>query len=118
MQPDRRSEPPAFAKWPGRTAQMWPDMERPDALASATGRVEGTSRPVGTAENSPDTPEAQSATSDCVASPSLSELAAGINKMHDRANASAKSALESAIEAGHLLIQAKAQVGHGGWLPW
>ena len=97
---------------------MRPDMERFSALADATGQVEGTSLPVGTADNSPDAPKAQSASCGSGAAPPLSDIAARINEAHDRASASAKSAVEAGIEAGHLLLQAKEQVRHGGWLPW
>jgi hypothetical protein len=81
---------------------MRPDMEKPSALAAAT------------AENGPDARKAKSA----AASPPLADIAARINEAHDRANASAQSAIEAAMEAGYLLIQAKAEVGHGRWLPW
>jgi hypothetical protein len=79
-----------------------------------TGRIEGKSPLVGTAENGPDAPETKST----AASPPLADIAARINKAHDRASASARSTIEAAMEAGSLLIQAKDQVGHGGWLPW
>src|SRR3954454_10501435 len=93
---------------------MRPDVEKPSALAAATEAVEGQPLPVGTAENGPDTRKAKSA----AASPPLADIAARINEAHERASASAQSAMEAAVEVGHLLIQAKAQVGHGGWLPW
>ena len=91
------------------------------ARASATDPVEGQPLPVGTAENGPDTPQAKSAAT----SPPLADIAARINEAYDRvseardrANAFAQSAIEAAVEAGRLLIEAKDQVGHGGWLPW
>jgi hypothetical protein len=93
---------------------MQPDMERPDALAGETGRVEGNSLPVGPAGNGPDVRKAKSA----VAALPLTDIAARINEAHDRALASAKSTIVAAMEAGRLLIQAKAEVGHGGWLSW
>jgi hypothetical protein len=46
------------------------------------------------------------------------QLAAAINCAHDRAQASARSAIEAAIECGRLLLEAKAPVAHGEWLPW
>lgn len=49
---------------------------------------------------------------------SLDALAHRIRDEHAQAEASARDALEHAIAAGQLLIQAKAVVGHGGWLPW
>lgn len=48
----------------------------------------------------------------------LMSLAAGINREHNLAEQMAKSAIEHALKAGELLIQAKAQCKHGGWLPW
>ena len=86
---------------------MRPDMEKPGALAGATGWVEGNSLPIGTAENGPDTPQAKSTSVGCDASPPLADIAARINEAHDRASASARSTIEAAMEAGHLLIQAK-----------
>src|SRR4051812_7904040 len=97
---------------------MQPEMEKPDALAGATDPVEGQPLPVGTAENGPDTPQANSTSFGCTASSPLADIAARINEAHDRASASARSIVEAVMEAGRLLIQAKAEVGHGGWLPW
>jgi hypothetical protein len=93
---------------------MQPDMERPDALAGETGRVEGNSLPVGTAENGRDVRKAKSA----VAALPLTDIAARINEAHDQANGSYQRTIEAAMEAGRLLIQAKDQIGHGGWLRW
>src|SRR4051812_9107645 len=87
-------------------------------LAGAAGLVEGNSLPATTAENAPDALTAKSTSFDSAASPSLVDIAARINEAHDRASASAQSAIEAAMEAGRLLIQAKDQVNHGGWLPW
>jgi hypothetical protein len=94
---------------------MRPEMEKPDgALVSATDPVEGQPLPVGTAENGPDARKAKSA----AVSPPLADIAARINEAHDRASASARSTIVAAMEAGRLLIQAKAEVVHGGWLSW
>lgn len=41
-----------------------------------------------------------------------------INAAHRDCLASAKTAIEQAIEVGRLLIEAKADVSHGEWLPW
>ena len=49
---------------------------------------------------------------------SLQSLAAEINKAHDEALASVRTALGHARRAGDLLIEAKRQLGHGAWLPW
>jgi hypothetical protein len=49
---------------------------------------------------------------------SLSALADQINDQHDRAIQHVKSALEHARQAGELLLQAKQQIPHGGWLTW
>jgi hypothetical protein len=97
---------------------MRPDMEKPSALAAATEAVEGQPLPVGTTENGPDTPQANSTSVGCDTSPPLADIAARINEAHDRASAFAQSAIEAAMKVGHLLIQAKAEVGHGRWLSW
>lgn len=47
-----------------------------------------------------------------------SALAIEINAEHLAAVGKARQALEHARRAGELLLQAKAAVGHGGWLPW
>ena len=49
---------------------------------------------------------------------SLSSLAASINAEHDAAEHAARSAVDHARRAGALLIDAKAQLPHGSWLPW
>ena len=48
----------------------------------------------------------------------LQSLAAQINKAHDDACASVRTALGHACRAGDLLLEAKRQLGHGAWLPW
>jgi hypothetical protein len=48
----------------------------------------------------------------------LTELRAAINAEHEKASQTARQALEHARRAGELLIQAKALVAHGQWLPW
>jgi hypothetical protein len=48
----------------------------------------------------------------------LPDLARAIEREHQAARRAARTALEHAMECGRLLIEAKAQVGHGGWLPW
>lgn len=50
--------------------------------------------------------------------PSLPDLAARINERHQAASTAARSAVLCAREAGELLLQAKAAVGHGNWLAW
>lgn len=52
------------------------------------------------------------------ASNRLPELAASISAAHANVQKSAEQMAEQAIAAGRLLIEAKASVGHGGWLPW
>jgi phage N-6-adenine-methyltransferase len=47
-----------------------------------------------------------------------SELAKRIQAAHETAQASARTALESAILCGELLLEAKRLVGHGRFLPW
>ncbi len=48
----------------------------------------------------------------------LPALAAAIRRAHDDMNHAAKTAAERALDAGHALIEAKALVKHGGWLPF
>jgi hypothetical protein len=48
----------------------------------------------------------------------LAELAVEIKDAAARWRKSAQDAAEAAIAAGHSLIEAKALVGHGQWLPW
>jgi Protein of unknown function (DUF3102) len=48
----------------------------------------------------------------------LPDLAQAIDREHAAAIGSARCAIEHAVECGRLLIQAKAQVAHGEWLPW
>jgi hypothetical protein len=48
----------------------------------------------------------------------LGELAHAINREHDLARQTFKTALHHAIKAGELLRKARAKVGHGAWLPW
>jgi Protein of unknown function (DUF3102) len=52
------------------------------------------------------------------ASNSLADLAARINAEHQAAFGHARQAVQHAAECGRLLIEAKAQVKHGEWLPW
>jgi hypothetical protein len=49
---------------------------------------------------------------------SLGSLAASINAEHDAVERALLTAVEHARRAGDLLIEAKAQVDHGEWLPW
>lgn len=48
----------------------------------------------------------------------VTTLAAKINQAHAAASQAAQSALGHARDAGLLLMEAKAQLPHGGWLPW
>ena len=48
----------------------------------------------------------------------LPDLAQAIDREHQAAHQAARTALEHALECGRLLIQAKAAVPHGEWLPW
>ncbi len=56
--------------------------------------------------------------SDLRSSNSLPELAARIRAEHESACAAMKRGTEHAMAAGDLLIEAKAQLRHGQWLPW
>jgi Protein of unknown function (DUF3102) len=53
-----------------------------------------------------------------VASNRLAALAVEIEAAHQAAYGAARTALEHAAECGRLLLEAKAAVEHGGWLPW
>lgn len=48
----------------------------------------------------------------------LATTATEINRLHQEARASAESAVESAKAAGKLLLEAKASMKHGEFLPW
>lgn len=48
----------------------------------------------------------------------LPMLAAAINERHDAVGEAAHTMVGHAAECGRLLIEAKASLGHGGWLPW
>lgn len=48
----------------------------------------------------------------------LAVLAGRIGEAHRDCRDHAASAAQRAIEAGHLLIEAKAALSHGQWLPW
>ncbi len=49
---------------------------------------------------------------------SLADLAHGIKTEHEAVCHALKRELAHAITAGNLLIEAKALIPHGGWLPW
>ena len=57
-------------------------------------------------------------TQDATRPTDLATLANEINDLHDRATEAARTAVEHDRECGELLIQAKDQIGHGGFLPW
>jgi hypothetical protein len=48
----------------------------------------------------------------------LDGLAGQIKAEHEQAIGSARAALEHALRAGQLLVEARALVAHGEWLPW
>jgi hypothetical protein len=48
----------------------------------------------------------------------LPVLADQIRTVHEAARTAARFSADKAIEAGHLLIEAKEAIGHGQWLPW
>ncbi|MEJ7810410.1 MAG: DUF3102 domain-containing protein [Gemmatimonadaceae bacterium] len=48
----------------------------------------------------------------------LPELAADINDAHADCARAVRAGFAHAARAGRLLLEAKARVGHGGWLPW
>jgi Protein of unknown function (DUF3102) len=49
---------------------------------------------------------------------SLAHLAASIQREHELCAAAIERGCEHAINAGRLLLEAKAQLKHGRWLPW
>jgi hypothetical protein len=49
---------------------------------------------------------------------SLADLAGAINQAHQDCVVAVRTSLNSALEAGKLLNEAKRRVGHGNWLPW
>jgi ParB family chromosome partitioning protein len=53
-----------------------------------------------------------------IAIPELADLAARINAEHEQAKGAAINAVAHGIAAGELLLEAKAKVEHGQWLPW
>jgi Protein of unknown function (DUF3102) len=57
-------------------------------------------------------------TGDLTRSNSLTDLAARIKTEHEATVGALKRSVEHAMAAGVLLIEAKAQLKHGQWLPW
>src|SRR5512145_2301019 len=55
---------------------------------------------------------------DLARSNSLAHLAGRIKAEHEATAAALKDSVAHAMAAGDLLIEAKAQVPHGQWLPW
>jgi hypothetical protein len=55
---------------------------------------------------------------DLTRSNSLDELADRIHAEHEASVAALRRGVEHAVAAGHLLLEAKAQLKHGEWLPW
>jgi hypothetical protein len=49
---------------------------------------------------------------------SLADLAARIRFEHDGAGAAMRRSVQHAMTAGELLLEARAQLQHGQWLPW
>lgn len=50
--------------------------------------------------------------------PGLTDLASRINTEHAAVETSFRNGFEHAVECGRLLIEAKAKIPHGAWLPW
>lgn len=48
----------------------------------------------------------------------LTSIARDINHEHDQAENKAREAIQHALNAGALLVEAKGQVRHGGWADW
>ena len=57
-------------------------------------------------------------TTTALLTPSIESLAQAINRAHRDARQYVACATERALEAGDLLIEVKAQLPHGRWLPW
>src|SRR4029077_15336972 len=57
-------------------------------------------------------------TADIARSNSLVDLAAKVKAEHTAVDAALKESVAHAIKAGELLIEAKALLKHGQWLPW
>ena len=55
---------------------------------------------------------------DITTSNRLPERAARIRAEHEACGAALKRGLQHAAAAGNMLIEAKAQLKHGEWLPW
>jgi len=53
-----------------------------------------------------------------MSAPVLQDLAAQIEAEHQAAVGAARSVTDHAVACGRLLIQAKARLAHGEWLPW
>jgi hypothetical protein len=64
------------------------------------------------------TPSPLSGSQNIEHSNSLADLAARIKVEHTAIADALKDSLRHALVAGELLIEAKAQVPHGQWLPW
>jgi hypothetical protein len=63
-------------------------------------------------------PEVSNSLATTAGSNSLADLAARIRAEHEATSTALKSSAEHGIAAGELLIEAKAKVPHGQWLPW
>ncbi len=48
----------------------------------------------------------------------LAVLAGQIREAHDACRSAAETAAVRAVEVGELLLEAKASLPHGAWLPW
>jgi hypothetical protein len=48
----------------------------------------------------------------------LAELARQINAAHEECEHALRAGMQHARQAGQLLLEVKARVGHGKWLPW
>ncbi|MGB7156863.1 MAG: DUF3102 domain-containing protein [Tepidisphaeraceae bacterium] len=59
-----------------------------------------------------------SQTTDAGNGDALADLARRFRDEHEACEAAGKKAIDHAIAAGALLIEAKANIPHGGWLPW
>ena len=66
--------------------------------------------------NKPKVNPAQAAAPD--RSNSLADLAARIRTEHEAVSTALAESVQHAMAAGALLIEAKEQIPHGGWLPW
>jgi hypothetical protein len=86
--------------------------------SSPAGTARGTRQHLKPHNSLPDNTAAAVEASDLAGSNSLADLAARIQAEHEASALSLRRGAEHAFKAGELLIEAKATLQHGQWLPW